>query len=471
MHSPRDRFVAFLMLLPSIIVLGIFVYFFIGQNIYYSITDWGTEYGLEGAALSENVDRRILSSVDEHPRSGDELDLSLTQNYSDLMTGTLDFKFRTSLVNTFFFTIFFIMGCITIGFVLAFLLDQNIVGEGVFRTIFLYPMSLSFVVTGTIWRWLFNPTGGINTLPERLTNTRIFGGHIFPSWLRADAWTYSWLNSETQIWIFKWVDVPRHLTLLGLVILGLVAFNNAFQKRWRFLAYAATMLLVLRFGYYFNAWHGILNEQAHFMRETVPDLLTYAIMLLAGVAVYNAVEEKNWKVLLYSGVGVSLIWLIYTLGGWNEFWLPLDDRAFDRTKGYNVAMNGIIIAAVWQMAGYVMALFLAGIRGIAEELREAARVDGCAEWQVYLHIILPGLRPITLSAMIILGHISLKIFDLVFAMAPGNRFTVVPGVILFTDGYGGNEFATASAIGVVMLAMVSLVIVPYLWTNLREEKH
>ncbi len=471
MHSPRERFIAFLMLLPSIIVIGIFVYFFIGQNIYYSITDWGTEYANEGAALSENIDRRILSTIDEHPRSGEELDLSVTQNYSDLMTSTLDFKFRTSLVNTFFFTIFFLVGCISIGFILAFLLDQNVVGEGIFRTIFLYPMSLSFVVTGTIWRWLFNPTGGINTLPYRLTHTQLFGGYIFPKFLRVDTLEYGWLNSETQIWIFKWADVPRHLTLLGLFILGIVAFNNIFAKRWRILAYASIALIVLRFGYYLNAWHGYLDGQPHFIRETIPDIFTYAIILLSGVGVYNAIYEKNWKGLAYSVVGAFLIYLFYSIGGWGSIWLPLDTRAFDTTKGYNVAMNGIIIAAVWQMSGYVMALFLAGIRGISEDLREAARVDGCSEWQVYIHIILPGLRPITLSAMIILGHISLKIFDLVFAMAPGNRFTVVPGVILFNDGYGGNEFATASAIGVVMLAMVSLVIVPYLWTNLREESH
>lgn len=471
MNSPRERFVAFLMLLPSIMLLGIFVYYFIGQNIYYSITDWGTEYGVEGAALSADVDRRLLTEVDEHPRSGKELDLATTQNYRDLMTGTLDFKFRTSLVNTFFFTIFFLIGCLTIGFVLAFLLDQNVVGEGLFRTIFLYPMSLSFVVTGTIWRWLLNPSGGINTLPYRLTHVRLLGGYVLPSWLRVDTLEYGWLNSETQLWIFKWVDVPRHLTFLGLFILGLVAFNNFFAQRWRILAYVSSGLLLVRFGYYLNAWHGILDGQSHFLRESVPDVLSYALLLLIGIGVYSAILEANWKTLVYSGIAFTVIWLFYVLGGWDGFWLELDPRAFDRTKGYNVAMNGIIIAAVWQMSGYVMALFLAGIRGIAEELREAARVDGCSEWQVYLFIILPGLRPITLSAMIILGHISLKIFDLVFAMAPGNRFTVVPGVILFTDGYGGNEFATASAIGVVMLVMVSLVVIPYLWTNLREERH
>lgn len=470
MHSPRDRFTAFLMLSPTIILLAIFVYYFIGQNIYYSVTDWGTQYTNEGA-LSADVDRQLLTDIDENPRNQEKLDLSITQNYSNLMSGLLEAKFRTSLVNTFFFTIFFLLGCLTIGFILAFLLDQNIVGEGLFRTIFLYPMSLSFVVTGTIWRWLLHPDGGINDLPHRITSIRIFGAHLFPSWLRTDTLEYGWLNSETQIWIFKWVDVPRHLTVLGLFILGIVFFNNVFQNRWRRLAQIGIVLLILRIAYYFNGLHNQLDGQVHFLRETVPDILTYAIVLLVGVGIYNALYEKNLKALLYAGGIGFLIWLAYSAGGWDNIWLPLDKGTYDTSKGYNVAMNGIILAAVWQMSGYVMALFLAGIRGIAEELREAARVDGCSEWRVYLHIILPGLRPIILSAMIILGHISLKIFDLVFAMAPGNRFTVVPGVLLFTEGYRGNEFATASAIGVIMLAMVSLVIVPYLWSNLREETH
>jgi glucose/mannose transport system permease protein len=73
--------------------------------------------------------------------------------------------------------------------------------------------------------------------------------------------------------------------------------------------------------------------------------------------------------------------------------------------------------------------------------------------------------------MIILGHISLKIFDLVFAMAgPDNAQTVVPGLLVYTQGFRANAFAKASAIAMIMLVFVALIIIPYLWTQLREEK-
>ena len=71
------------------------------------------------------------------------------------------------------------------------------------------------------------------------------------------------------------------------------------------------------------------------------------------------------------------------------------------------------IPAIWALSGYIMALYLAGFRGVPEELREAARMDGASEWRVYRHVVFPHLRPVTLSALIIIGHISVKVFDLI----------------------------------------------------------
>jgi len=106
-------------------------------------------------------------------------------------------------------------------------------------------------------------------------------------------------------------------------------------------------------------------------------------------------------------------------------------------------MISVVVAATWQMSGYTMAMYLAGLRSIPEELREAARVDGATEFQVYRHVILPLLRPITLSAVIVLGHISLKIFDLVVSMTgPGPAFaTDVPAFFMWDTTFRGNNFA------------------------------
>ncbi len=135
------------------------------------------------------------------------------------------------------------------------------------------------------------------------------------------------------------------------------------------------------------------------------------------------------------------------------------------------ALNSLTIAAVWQMSGFCMAMFLAGLRGIPEELREAARVDGASESQAFRYVVFPLLRPITLSAVIILGHISLKIFDLVFVMTFGGPgyATDMPGLNMFITTFRQDLFARGAAIATVLLLMVALLIVPYLIWNLRGE--
>jgi glucose/mannose transport system permease protein len=136
-----------------------------------------------------------------------------------------------------------------------------------------------------------------------------------------------------------------------------------------------------------------------------------------------------------------------------------------------VALTPVIIAAAWQLTGYSMAMYLAGLRAIPDELREAARVDGASEVGLCRHVIIPLLRLITLSALIILGHISLKIFDLVYTMTgKGPGFvTDVPGIFMFETTFQGNHYAQGAAISMTMLLMVALVIVPYLVFSLRRE--
>jgi glucose/mannose transport system permease protein len=143
-----------------------------------------------------------------------------------------------------------------------------------------------------------------------------------------------------------------------------------------------------------------------------------------------------------------------------------------RTRvGVPLAMLPVVVAAVWQMSGFTMAMYLAGLRGIPEELREAARVDGASEWQIFRRITLPLLQPITLSAVIILGHISLKIFDLIMTQTgggPGNA-TDVPGIFMYETTFKSNKYAEGGAVAIVMLLMVAVLVVPYLLYNRRTE--
>jgi glucose/mannose transport system permease protein len=173
--------------------------------------------------------------------------------------------------------------------------------------------------------------------------------------------------------------------------------------------------------------------------------------------------------LLFHGLGLDFLQSLWIttptiVPGWYPEW--------SKTRiGVPLAMLPVIIAAIWQMSGFTMAMYLAGLRGISEEIKEAARVDGASEWQVFRHVIFPLLRPVTLSAVIILGHISLKIFDLILTMTgggPGNT-TDVPGVFMYDITFNANKIAQGAAVAIVMLLMVGTLIVPYLIYNARTE--
>ncbi|MER3479843.1 MAG: glucose transporter [Meiothermus sp.] len=365
----KDSLYGVLVLLPSVVLIAIFVYGFIGQTVYTSLTDWGKD---PTQALSAHPQIKFIG----------------LENYRELFTGLIDSRFRQDLVNTLFFTLFFILGCLVLGLGLAMSLDRGPAGEGFFRTIFLFPMSLSFIVTGTIWRWMLQPEGGVNQLPAVVGLPK---------------GEFAWLTSRQQVWQFSWNNLPFYTALVVAAVLiwiAVSAFRGGHQRRGWIAAGSAGLLLL---------WAFVIGQR--------------------------------WQILPY-----------------------------DEPHGFNLAFIGIILAAVWQMSGYTMALYLAGLRGIPEELREAARVDGATEWQLYRHIIFPMLAPITLSAMIILGHISLKIFDLIFAMAGAdNAPTDVPALLMYLTTFRANQIAKGAAIGTILLILVAFVIVPYLYSQLKSE--
>lgn len=130
----------------------------------------------------------------------------------------------------------------------------------------------------------------------------------------------------------------------------------------------------------------------------------------------------------------------------------------------------IALPAVWQLSGYVMALFLAGFRGVPDELREAARVDGATEMQMYRHVIFPQLTPVLMSALVIIAHMSLKSFDLIMSISkPANYQTKVPAVDMFVFK-SSYDYANAAAVGTILLLVIAVLIVPYLIHQSRERR-
>jgi glucose/mannose transport system permease protein len=313
-----DRVLSLIVLAPSVVAVGVFVYGFIGWSAYISVTDWS------------GIIANQLKFV------------GLANYFSIFRQG----RFQTDIRNTVVFTVLFVVSTLVLGLVLALMVDARVKGEAIYRSIYLFPMSLSFIVTGVAMAWIFTP--GSN-------------------WQHGDA---TGLNLLLQNW-------------------GL----NGLKSAW---------------------------------------------------------------------ITDSTIW---PGGGWFPAW--------SKTRiGVPLAMLPVVAAATWQMSGFTMAMYLAGLRAIPDEIREAARVDGASDWQLFRSIILPSLRPVTLSAIIVLGHVSLKIFDLILTMTgggPGNA-TDVPGIFMYEITFKANKFAEGAAVAMVILFVIALVIVPYLVANMRSEE-
>ncbi|HEX5684407.1 MAG TPA: sugar ABC transporter permease [Ideonella sp.] len=213
----------------------------------------------------------------------------------------------------------FIGGGMALGLLLAILLDQKIRVEGVLRTIYLYPMALSFIVTGTAWKWILNPGLGIE--------------HLMRQW----------------------------------------GFEN------------------FEFG-----------------------------------------------------------------------WLVDPDKA----------IYCIVIAGIWQSAGFVMALFLAGLRGIDESIVKAAQVDGASLPRIYWRILIPSLRPVFFSTLMVVSHLAIKSFDLVMALTAGGPgyATDLPATFMYTMAFSRGQIGLGAASATIMLATVAAIVVPYLYSELRTKK-
>lgn len=228
-------------------------------------------------------------------------------------------RWLLSLHNLALYGVLFVAACMLIGFLLAVFIDQNVSGEGVLRTVFLYPYAMSFVATGLVWQWMLTPDGGIG-------------------------------------------QALAHLGFAGL--------------------------------------------------------------------------KLDWI--------VDQDMVIYT----------------------------IVIATVWQASGLVMAMMLAGLRGIDGEIWKAARLDGIPAWRVYLSIVLPMMRPTIATVFLLLSTAVVKLFDAVVAMTQGGPGTAseVPAKFIMDNLFGRANIALASAGAVMLLVPVLAVLAPYAYARSRRER-
>lgn len=283
-----ERQIPKMVLAPSFVGILIFVYGFIGWTAWVSLTK-----------------SKLLPKYDI---------VGLFQ-YDRLFVSP---RWDTAIENLFIFGFLFIVISMILGLLLAIMLDQKIRTEGVIRTIFLYPMALSLIVTGTAWKWILNPGLGLEA------TVRSWGFESF---------TFDWLVN--------------------------------------------------------------------------PDMAIYTV----------------------------------------------------------------VIAGVWQASGFIMALFLAGLRSVDQEIIKAAQVDGIPTWRIYSAIIIPSMAPIFLSAFIVLAHLAIKSFDLVIALTGGGPgyATDLPATFMYTMAFSRGNIGQAASSAMVMMAVVFAIVVPYLYSELRAK--
>lgn len=180
------------------------------------------------------------------------------------------------------------------------------------------------------------------------------------------------------------------------------------------------------------------------------------------LALSQVVAGTAWQWLLNPGFGLEKA--VQNLG-WTGFefsWIADPDRA----------IFCIALAAIWQCTGFVAALFLAGLRGIDDELIKAAQVDGASLPLIYRRIVLPLMRPVFFSALLILTHLSIKTFDLIVAMTAGGpgTSTILPSIFMYTYAFERGRMGIGAASAMMMLAMVVAVLVPLMYLETRATR-
>ena len=229
-------------------------------------------------------------------------------------------RWNIAYTNLFLFSVFYVFGAMAVGLLLAVLMDQRIRAEALWRSIFLYPLAVSFVVTGTVWGWLFNPGSGIEFLVRGL--------------------------------------------------------------------------------------------------------------------------------------------------GWTSF-------EFAWTQSRTLAIYTIIITGIWQASGFAMALFLAGLRSVDQDLIKAAQIDGASMSRIYLRIVLPAIAPISIAVIVVLLQFAIKTFDLAVALTNGGPglATTFPAIYVYDLMFQRGQIAEGAAAAIMILAALAVVLVPYaLWSVWRQRR-
>lgn len=260
----------------------------------------------------------------------------------------------------------------------------------------------------------------------------------------------------TVIWSFR-VSLTNSRSLPTDVYVGFAQYSKLFDnERWmlsieNLALYAVLFILASMIIGFLLAVFIDQKVKAEGVLRTV-FLYPYAMSFVATGLV--------WQWLLTPGMGIE--------NAVRQMGFP--DFAFDWIIDQDKVMYTIVLATVWQAAGLVMAMMLAGLRGIDEEIWKAARLDGIPTWRVYVSIIIPMMAPTIATVFLLLSTAAIKLFDSVVAMTQGGPGTAseVPAKFIMDHLFGRANIALASAAAIMMLVPVLALLAPYVFAKSRR---
>lgn len=289
-------------------------------------------------------------------------------------------------------------------------------------------------------RLLRNLNAKIAALPMILTTLVVFVG--------GTVWTvvYSFTDSKLLPRL-RWVGLDQYERLWS---------NSRWLISIENLLFYGVMSLVFTIGMGFLL--AVLMDQKIRHEDTFRTIMLYPF------ALSFIVTGLVWQWILNPQFGIQGIvrgW------GWESF-------NFDPLNNPDTVLYGLLIAGLWQGTGFVMCLMLAGLRGIDEDIWKAARVDGIPTWKTYLVVVVPMMRPVFITTLVIVAAGIIKLYDLVVAQTsggPGGNASQVPAMYVYDYMFQAQNLGQGFAASTMMLVSVLIVLIPWAYLEFGGKRN
>jgi len=153
--------------------------------------------------------------------------------------------------------------------------------------------------------------------------------------------------------------------------------------------------------------------------------------------------------------------------------IGFESFVFNPLYNIDIVIYGILAAGLWQGTGFIMCLMLAGLRGIDQEIWKAARIDGIPMWKTYIQVVIPMMRPVFITTLVIIAAGIIKVYDLVVAQTSGGPgiSSEVPAKYVYDYMFSAQNLGQGFAASTMMLVSVLIVLIPFAYLEFGRRKH